>query len=94
MSAFEALMLVCFGAAWPFSIWKSYRSRSNQGKSLLFMIIVGVGYASGIIHKVLYNYDLVLWLYLLNFMLVTTDIALFWRNSGIAKRPAAQREEI
>ena len=24
MSIFEVLMLLCFGAAWPFSIYKSY----------------------------------------------------------------------
>ncbi len=93
MSVFEAMMLICFGAAWPFSIWKSYRSRSNKGKSLLFIVIVEIGYASGITHKVLYNYDFVLWLYILNFLLVMTDILLFWRNARMAKRPIGPEEK-
>lgn len=85
MSVFEAVMLLCFGAAWPFSIRKSYKSRSNQGKSMLFMAIVEIGYASGIIHKVLYSYDFVLYLYILNFVLVMTDILLYWRNARLAR---------
>lgn len=86
MSIFEAIMLICFGAAWPFSIWKSYKSGVNQGKSLLFMIIVEVGYASGITHKILYSYDFVVWLYALNFMLVFTDLMLYWRNAKAARQ--------
>jgi len=85
MSIFEAIMLICFGAAWPFSIWKSYKSHSNAGKSMLFMAIVEVGYASGITHKVLYSYDFVLWLYVLNFVLVFTDMMLYLRNARDAR---------
>jgi len=39
MSMFEIIMLVCFGAAWPFSIYKSYTSRSNAGKSIFFYLL-------------------------------------------------------
>lgn len=31
MSIFEVIMLICFGAAWPFSIYKSYTSTSTSG---------------------------------------------------------------
>lgn len=86
MSIFEAIMLICFGAAWPFSILKSYRSRSNEGKSMRFMIVVEIGYVSGIIHKLLYNFDLVFYLYALNALLVMTDIVLYRRNVGICHR--------
>ena len=44
-------MLVCFGMAWPVSILKSWRSRTNKGKSRFFLLIVFVGYLSGLIHK-------------------------------------------
>ena len=71
MSVFEAFMMISFGFAWPFSIYKSYISRSNKGKSLWFMLIVLAGYASGIIHKCVYNLDFVLGLYILNFILVS-----------------------
>ena len=80
MSIFEIAMLVCFGAAWPASIYKSWKSRSNQGKSLLFLIIVFLGYISGSLHKVIYNMDAVIFLYILNGILVFIDILLFVRN--------------
>lgn len=83
MSIFEAIMLICFGAAWPFSIYKSYKSRSNAGKSLVFMLIVEVGYISGMVHKILCNFDLVFYLYALNSLLVATDMLLFRRNAGL-----------
>jgi hypothetical protein len=34
MSVFEIAMLVCFGAAWPVSIYKSLKTRAVAGKSL------------------------------------------------------------
>lgn len=85
MSIFEAIMLICFGSAWPFSIAKSYKSRSNAGKSLLFMAIVEVGYISGMIHKVLYSFDLVFYLYALNALLVMIDLLLYRRNARLAR---------
>ncbi|MDK2903673.1 MAG: hypothetical protein PWQ93_1592, partial [Clostridiales bacterium] len=48
MSIFESIMLLCFGAAWPFSIYKSYKSRSTAGKSLVFSLLLLIGYISGI----------------------------------------------
>jgi len=44
MSIFEMLMLLCFGAAWPFSIYKSYKSKSVDGKSPYFLVILILGY--------------------------------------------------
>jgi hypothetical protein len=43
MGIFEAIMLIYFGSAWPFSIYKSYTSRENTGKSIIFLLIVFVG---------------------------------------------------
>lgn len=80
MSIFEIIMLACFGAAWPFSIYKSYRSRQTAGKSLLFLYVVLVGYLSGVIHKLLYSKDPVIYLYLLNAIMVLTDLLLYYRN--------------
>lgn len=76
MSIFEIIMLVCFGAAWPFSIHKSYKTKSAQGKSLIFMIIVIIGYVSGMLHKIYYHYDHVIFLYLLNTIMVAIDMGL------------------
>lgn len=85
MSPFEAIMLICFGAAWPFSIWKSYKSRKNSGKSLFFMVIVLTGYLSGILHKLLYSYDLVIFLYILNSIMVSADLLLYFRNQRLSR---------
>ncbi|GAB6172620.1 hypothetical protein JCM15765_20980 [Paradesulfitobacterium aromaticivorans] len=85
MDIFEALMLLCFGAAWPFSIYRSYKSGSTEGKSPLFLIVVIVGYTAGILHKVLYNYDFVLYLYFINIAMVTVDLMLYVRNSQMFK---------
>ena len=64
MSIFEIVMLLCFASAWPFSIYKSYTSKQNAGKSLLFMYVVEVGYIAGLLHKYFYNMDGVFYLYL------------------------------
>lgn len=80
MSAFEIIMLVCFGAAWPFSIYRSYRSRSTAGKSIVFLIIILIGYGAGIAHKLLYSPDAVTLLYALNAMMVAADVMLYARN--------------
>ena len=80
LSWFEAGMLICFGVAWPVSIYKSYKSRQNSGKSVVFLYIVAIGYISGIIHKLLYSYNAVIFLYMLNFLMVSADIVLYYRN--------------
>ena len=86
MSVFEILMMVCFGFAWPFSIIKSYRSRSTQGKSAVFLFIVLLGYTAGIIHKLLYRLDGVIVFYCINSVLVSLDIILYFRNLYLEKK--------
>jgi hypothetical protein len=86
---FEIIMLVCFGAAWPASIYRSYVSRTTAGKSLLFLLIVEVGYVAGIFNKVLNSRDLVIYLYILNGIMVFADIMLYWRNRRIESLQAA-----
>jgi len=91
MSPFEIIMLVCFGAAWPFSIYKSYTSRKIGGKSVAFLFVIVVGYIAGVIHKLLYNYDAVIFLYVLNFIMVSIDIYLYYRNKRIMKLEAGEQ---
>ena len=85
MSVFEAVMLLCFGAAWPFSIARSVKSKSTHGKSLVFLLILIAGYISGIINKILYSNDIVLYLYILNLAMVSTD-AILWVRNRISSR--------
>ena len=82
---FEAIMIICFGAAWPFSIMRSYKSRTNKGKSLFFLCIVEVGYACGVVHKMYWTHDSVLWFYVLNLVMVTIDLFLYARNHKLDK---------
>lgn len=80
MSIYEIIMLLCFGAAWPFSIYKSYKSKSTSGKSSAFLIVLIIGYISGIMNKIVYSFDYVIYLYVLNVVMVSIDLILFFRN--------------
>ena len=76
-------MLLCFGAAWPVSIYKSYVSKTTAGKSVIFLYIVLLGYLAGIIHKLLYMPDIVISLYAINSFMVLLDIFMYYRNKSI-----------
>ena len=76
LSVFEIGMLICFAASWPAAIAKTYRSKNPGGKSLLFAELIILGYLCGAAHKILYQPDLVFWLYLFNTALVATDLVL------------------
>lgn len=82
----EAMMVVSFGLSWPLSILKSYRARSTKGKSLFFMLFIEFGYVCGIISKLVAgNITYVFIFYVLNLLMVGTDICLYFRNMGIEK---------
>lgn len=93
MSPFEIVMLVCFGLAWPFSIYRSLTSRSVAGKSVVFLFALLMGYISGILHKILYNPDPVIWFYVLNGTMVSIDIGLYFRNRLYQIRASYQEPE-
>ncbi len=78
----EAGMLICFGFAWPVNIYKSIKSGTTKGKSVLFLFMIWAGYLLGIANKALFNYDYVMWLYILNLLMVSVDIGLFFRNKS------------
>lgn len=80
MSIFEIIMLVCFGMAWPFSIYKSYTTRTVGSKSLVFLVALLIGYISGVMHKLFFLFDGVIFLYILNGTMVSIDIVLYIRN--------------
>ena len=93
MSIYEIIMLICFGAAWPFAIYKSYTSKSVQGKSALFLVIVLVGYVAGILNKVFYHFDNVVYLYGLNMVMVAIDLVLYIRNTKLQAKTANKSEQ-
>jgi len=73
---FEALMLVCFGAAWPFSIYRMLKTKQSRGKSIHFLIVILVGYLFGILFEYYGQRNLVILLYILNAVMISVDIAL------------------
>lgn len=78
---FEFVMLACFGLSWPVSVWKSFRTRSTKGKSLVFLLAVITGYISGIVGKLVngqINYVLIV--YCFNLVVVSMDLCLYFVN--------------
>ena len=88
MSIFEAIMLICFGAAWPLNIYKSIKTRSAVGKSVFFLLVVMLGYVAGITHKLLYSRDIVMVLYIINLIMVFIDVLLYIRNKKLDRQRA------
>ncbi len=88
----ESVMLICFGISWPVSVYKSWTSKSTQGKSLVFMFAIIVGYVAGIMGKVIGGqFTYVLALYLVNLAFVGVDLALYFVNR---RRERAQTKRI
>ena len=77
----EIGMLLCFAASWPFNIHRSWVSRTAVGRSIMFEVIIEMGYAFGIIsHLVEGEVNFVLAFYVLDMCLVATDMMLYFRN--------------
>ena len=85
----EALTILSFGISWPISIRKSYVSRTAKGKSLLFEIIIFIGYMIGILRKFLqlfltdadgFIFHLGFFFYFMNACMIFIDMMLWRRN--------------
>ncbi|MBE5744752.1 MAG: hypothetical protein E7355_01295, partial [Clostridiales bacterium] len=76
-----------FGLSWPISVYKSIKSKSTQGKSIVFIIAIIIGYISGIIGKIVNNQlTYVLIIYCFNLMVVLVDLVLFFINRKNEKK--------
>ena len=90
----EITMIVSFGASWPANVLKSFKSRTTKGKSLLFLCLIFFGYIAGIVSKLVNEAYMasfaskwyVLIFYVLNLIMVGTDLCLYYRNYLIDKR--------
>lgn len=84
----EIIMIVSFGASWPMNVIKSYKTRTAKGKSPAFLILILLGYVAGIASKLLNESYMaefsdkwyVLCFYILNFLMVSVDLGLYFRN--------------
>lgn len=84
---FETIMLVCFGSSWPFAIAKTIRSKTVEGKSIVFIMLIFTGYFSGVISKLIGDFDHVIWLYIVNGSMVFTEVVLYFRYNRADFRP-------
>ena len=88
MSEFlEICMIVAFGLSWPMNVIKSYKARTTKGKSLAFLVLILFGYICGIASKLLapsFKWY-VLFFYVLNFLMIATDLVLYVRNYKLDK---------
>ena len=76
MSIFEAGMMACFGVSWPIAAYKTYKAKCVSGKSLTFSCLIMAGYICGIVHKIFFYNDWVIWLYIINMTFLATDMCL------------------
>lgn len=95
VNLFEALTIFCFGLSWPISIRKSWISRTAKGKSLFFEVFLLIGYAFGIARKIIelvtanpdkslgFLFFLGFFFYVLNFIEISIDAALYFRNKKL-----------
>lgn len=96
INLFEALTIFCFGLSWPISIRKSWVSRTAKGKSLFFEVFLLIGYAFGIARKIIelvvaknaqellgFLFYLSFFFYVLNFIEISIDAALYFRNKKL-----------
>ena len=90
----EIVMILCFGASWPFNVVKSYRARTAKGKSPVFLVLIEAGYVAGIAAKLANPAYMaafgekwyVLFFYVLNFTMVAVDFGLYIRNRKLDRR--------
>lgn len=93
----EVIMILCFGASWPFNVYKSVKTRTAKGRSLLFLVLIIVGYIAGIVSKFMSDAYMasistkwyVLFFYFLNLFMVSVDLVLYFRNSMLDKKREA-----
>lgn len=89
----ETVMIICFGLSWPLSVYKSWKSRTAKGKSLQFEIFIWIGYIFGITKNfILHANGSGSWIfflgwafYFLNFIEISVDILLYFRNARLDK---------
>lgn len=85
----ETIMILSFGISWPISIVKSYQARCTKGKSPFFLGFIIAGYLCGIAAKLISRtYNLALWAYFPNVIMVSIDLCLYFRNRRLEREEA------
>lgn len=95
----EAVMIALFGFSWPNNIMKTLQNKSTKGKSLMFLILIDTGYVAGVASKFItlasaisageskpWIFYLGLAVYILNFVMVSTDLILYFYFAAKEKK--------
>ncbi len=83
----ETIMLVCFGISWPLNVYHNFKARTAKGMSLFFILLIIAGYIAGITAKIIsHNFSYVLAVYLLNLLIVSVNLLVYFRNRACDKR--------
>ena len=89
----EAIMMICFGASWPAQIVKTIRVKNPVG-SFLFLSLILCGYIAGVIFKLTPGRrDAVIWLYIINALMVLTDMLLSIHYLAVLKKKQQQEQK-
>jgi len=92
----EVLMVVCFGISWPINIYKLLRSKTAKGTSVLFYFFIWIGYLFGLASKTIKAMGgvstpgYVWFFYILNTVMVTAGILVYYRNRKLDRANAAR----
>ena len=95
----EVIMILSFGASWPLNVIKSYKARTTKGKSLGFLCLIFFGYIAGIASKLMNETYMmsfsskwyVLFFYVLNLLMVGTDLCIYIRNYKLDKKKETEK---
>lgn len=98
---FEIVMVLCFGASWPFNIIRAYKARTAKGTSLQFTVLIGIGYVGGILSKIFAAVEegsgywnglriLAFVFYFINLTMIVTALVIYFRNKKLDAKRAAE----
>ena len=88
----ETVMLICFGLSWPVNVWKNVKAGTAKNMSLPFILLITMGYIAGIAAKLLSgNISFVLAVYVLNLVMVSANLAVYWINRRHDRQNGADR---
>ena len=86
----EAFMLICFGLSWPLSLYKNIKAKTAKSMSLQFTLLIITGYIAGITAKIVNNnFNYVLVIYILNLIIVSANIVVYFINLRYDNRSIA-----
>lgn len=91
---FEMLMVILFGVSWPLNIAKAWKARTQKGSSVLFYFFILAGYVFGLgskyikLQQGISTPGYVWFFYILNAVMVSVGIAIYFRNGICDKRAA------